>query len=372
MTPILHVAWKEYRLLRSLWLTFFALAMLLQFAALMSVTRSYATSQEFVTFLFAMTVWLPAFYALGCGATMFAAEKDDGTYEWLRVLPIDGLRVFAGKLLFAVPSTALLFVAVVLITRSFGRGVMPLDETARQLWGAWGVAALEALAWGALISLISRRPLLSAVIAAAVGSTVTHLIVAMYVSNFWLLEAYTSALPVRLFIVAIVFAVDLILARGWLANPRPVRVVPQRQRTWTRDRSGERTTAALGSRWRRILRLCWQDWRQSRRAVVAYFAIGALAGVAVGRVFVYGTSAWSGLSFATGLFSAVLCALLGAMVYRGDHEEDRYRFLAEHAVSPRDVWWARQLYWGTVALTCGACCFLAAFAWNSAFASRSS
>ncbi len=306
MTPIWHVAWKEYRLLRSLWLTFFALAMLLQITALLSVSRSYASSQEFVTFLFAMTVWLPAFYALGCGATMFAAEKDDGTYEWLRVLPIDGLRVFAGKLLFAVPSTALLFVAVVLITRSFGRGVLPLDETMRQLWGAWGVAALEALAWGALISLISRRPLLSAVIAAAVGSSVTHMIVAMYVDKFWRLESYTVALPARLVIVAVVFAVDLMLARGWLANPRPARVAPQRQRNWTRNRAGERTTAALGPRWRRILRLCWQDWRQSRRAVAGYGVIAVIGGFAVGRFLVFGLSARSAPLLAAASLSAFL------------------------------------------------------------------
>ncbi|MDZ4781732.1 MAG: ABC transporter permease [Planctomycetia bacterium] len=367
MTPIWHVAWKEYRLLRSLWLTFFALAMLLQVTALMSVSRSYASSREFVTVLFALTVWLPAFYALGCGATMFAAEKDDGTYEWLRVLPIDGLRVFAGKLLFAVPSTGLLFLAVVLITRSFGRGVMPPDEITRQLCGAWGVAALEALAWGALISLISRRPLLSAVIAAAVGSTVTHMIVASFVDKFWTLEAYTSALPARLVIVAVVFAVDLILARGWLANPRPARVRSQPIQNVVRRSS----TTGLGPRWRRILRLCWQDWRQSRRAVAGYCVVAVIAGFVVGRFLIFGLSVGSAAMLAAASLSAFLCTLVGATTFRGDHEDSHYRFLAEHAISPRDVWWARELFWGTVALICGLACILAVFAWNTSLGTHS-
>ena len=65
------------------------------------------------TFSFALI--FPALYAVACGATMFAAEKEDGTYEFLRSLPVTAWRLLTGKLAFAVASTALL-ICVLLLT----------------------------------------------------------------------------------------------------------------------------------------------------------------------------------------------------------------------------------------------------------------
>ncbi len=364
MTAIWHVAWKEYRLLRGLWIAMVAIALMLQMVVMVAVDRADISPRDFATDMFALTIWLPAFYALGCGATMFAAEKDDGTFELLRTLPVNGLRVLAGKLLYALPSTALLFAALFLLTRAFNRGVWPQEDTLRLLWGAWLVAALEALAWGIFVSLLSKRPLQSAVIAAALGSTVTHLVVDVYVNKFWELESYTAALPWRLAVVGVVFLVDVLLARGWLANERVVKRAMPRNWSWIRERTDALSERAPRTRWVRLKRLWWQESRQSWRAVTVCIAIASVAGSLTYQFPTSRQSTLPGALLAAALLSAFLCALLGAMTFRGDHEERRYRFLAELAVPPGNIWWARELFWGAAALLCGAICVVSALSWN--------
>ena len=78
-----RLLWKEYRALRAFWLAMAALAVLLQLVLLVSPNVN-----EMVPWIFACALAAPALYALACGATMFAAEHEDSTFEFLRGLPL--------------------------------------------------------------------------------------------------------------------------------------------------------------------------------------------------------------------------------------------------------------------------------------------
>ena len=51
--------------------------------------------------LYLIALAFPALYALGCGATLFAGEREAGTYEFQRSLPVRAWAVFVGKIVLA-------------------------------------------------------------------------------------------------------------------------------------------------------------------------------------------------------------------------------------------------------------------------------
>ena len=98
-----------------------------------------------------------ALYALGNGATMFATEREEETYDLLRVLPVTDGQVVLGKLAFSV--TSVIAIAVVLLTSAWvlAGGRVPAPVSHRQLWAIFGLGALELLVWGIFFSLLTRR-----------------------------------------------------------------------------------------------------------------------------------------------------------------------------------------------------------------------
>ena len=73
--------------------------------------------------LFGVAMGMPAFYALGCGATMFAGEHETGTFDFQRGMPVSAKRFFWSNILFGALSTAamiaVLFVAALCFCRIF-------------------------------------------------------------------------------------------------------------------------------------------------------------------------------------------------------------------------------------------------------------
>ena len=226
--------WKEYRVMRAFWISMAVVALLAQLSliAFPGLTHSAAAW----TFSFALI--FPALYAVACGATMFAAEKEDGTYEFLRSLPVTAWRLLTGKLTFAVASTVLL-IAVLLFTGDtlmHGRSVDSDTET--RIFGLLGLAAIEGLAWGVFFSLILRHPLQAAILAIAATSLCVHVIVwtlAPRWSQMNNLAPYGTVIPYRVGIAVLVLFVDMLLLPRWLAMPRS----PDRRwfRSITRDQA---------------------------------------------------------------------------------------------------------------------------------------
>jgi ABC-type transport system involved in multi-copper enzyme maturation permease subunit len=93
-------------------------------------------------FLFAASLGLAAFYALGSGATLFAAEREAETYEFLRWLPAKPLAVFAGKVLFALASTAALFLVAWTVPLVLA-GKLPDRLSHEEIWAVFGLGGIE-------------------------------------------------------------------------------------------------------------------------------------------------------------------------------------------------------------------------------------
>ena len=96
------------------------------------------TEAERIQVMFAVALVFAAFYAMGSGATLFAAEREAETYEFLRALPVTPLKVFAGKVAFALASTAALFGAGV----DTGAGIGP--QTSRSAFSPADLGDLRA------------------------------------------------------------------------------------------------------------------------------------------------------------------------------------------------------------------------------------
>ena len=78
-----RVFWKEYRLQRPLWIAMAVLTTLL----LLLVDGMVPNPKDRSGMLFGIATTLPAFYCLGCGATLFAGEHEAGTFEFQQSLP---------------------------------------------------------------------------------------------------------------------------------------------------------------------------------------------------------------------------------------------------------------------------------------------
>src|SRR5262245_51914345 len=101
-----RIVWKEYRAQRGLWLAALGAALMMQLGLWLFV--GYGDAVYGVAFV------LPAFFALGSAAVLFAAEREERTADFLRVLPSPPGAVLAGKLLFVLASTIALPVPLLL------------------------------------------------------------------------------------------------------------------------------------------------------------------------------------------------------------------------------------------------------------------
>ena len=127
-----RLVWKEYRLQRALWIAMALLTAILLF--LFHVVR--AERDRAVRWQLSAGLALPALYCLGCGATLFAGEREAGTYEFQRSLPVGAGTVFAAKFLFALVSAAVMFglVGVALALLYPGSAVDPSEYPSATPW----------------------------------------------------------------------------------------------------------------------------------------------------------------------------------------------------------------------------------------------
>jgi ABC-type transport system involved in multi-copper enzyme maturation permease subunit len=349
LSSLWRVVWKEYRMLRGLWLAVAAMGFAVQIAVVLLSARNVDQAGA----LFATALAASVLYAAGAAATSFAVEHEDETHSFLASLPATWWSAFAGKLLVSASSAALLATVLTAVGWILDRD-QPLGGRAPAVvLGMLGVAVVEALAWGTLFSLIVKRPLAAALLTLIVGAVAINIAVSAgsnYAVASTVPRAYLEAMPLRLAIVGALFALSGIIARRWLmANAQLV----QRQRVSISSLAAPAlgklrfATLAPGRAQRRnmLARLLWQTWRESWRLLLLpvgiagflFVAIAALVGVS-GQGVQLGTIVLVG----TLLF---LPTLYGALVFSADQRRGGYRFLAEHAAGPRWVWLARHIVW---------------------------
>ena len=376
MNPLTHhsifwrLMWKEYRVQRAFWISLAVLAVLLMLLACASV--SYR--DERVRWQFDIALVLPALFALGCGAMLFAAEREDGTYDYQRSLPIRPAQLLLSKSVFALLSTFLMFVATWLAAAILGslNGLI-LGDALGNLW-AWAIQgrlpgpgshyapgavsvffALELFLWATLFSLLLRRPLTAAIVAVpAAAVTVEMMTWAVHSPDYF--ARYVTILPLRAMVAAALGLVDAGLCLRWLGEqgPTPARGGLAEASSETRPLPLRTSSGAQV-----VARLIWENWRQSRGLLLALVALTVPLILVCVKCALYlraGESIETILPPQVDGLIAVLLALasfplVGAITFYGDQRGHSYQFLADRGVQPRLVWLGRQaLAWLATAL----------------------
>jgi hypothetical protein len=341
--------WKEYRVMRAFWISMACLAVVAQLA----FAKFPGLTHDPAAWTFSLALIFPALYAVACGATMFAVEKEEGTYEFLRSLPVTAWRILTGKLAFAIVSTLLLLAALWFVSARVSRPFSINAELRWQLLEDFGLAAIEGLAWGMLFSLILRRPLQAAVLAIAAGSAAVHVVLWRTYpyageGHVFDLGRYVAAVPYRAAIAAGVLFADGLLVRGWLQAEKSTtrRFFQRRPRPSSSAMSTAEALLLPLNRSVVLWRLIWQTWRQSRWTMAAVAGPGTLAAL-FAIAAISALSPWPLLRGDVPLYAAIAVApsLMGACVFLADNERRSVRFLADHAVGPRQIWFARELTW---------------------------
>ncbi len=364
-TAFRRLIWKEYRLQRALWI-----AMALLNAMLLFLFHVFAlNSTERFYWQFSIGLALPAFYCLGCGATLFAGEREEGTYEFQRSLPVGAKTVFAAKFTFAFVSAAAMFALVGLALMFLHPGVVvnPVEIMHRYavaLAKRMPLLGLEMLLWATFFSLLLRRVLVAAVLGVAVASI--HFYFARgWFSHFWGKDLWVA--PELVVLTSAVALADLWLGINWFREKRERRgrfaqpILGVGASAWSDHffRPGRLTT---------ISRLVWQHWRQTSR--LAMILVGAtmlpLVVICIGRLVMLEppTNFWqyqtnganyhftsTPISFFFGIVPAFVgVSLLGLIAFHPDQWGRGYRFLADRGAPPKYVWLSRQLIcWASVA-----------------------
>jgi hypothetical protein len=347
-----HLLWKEYRAIRAFWLALVMLSLGMQ--ALVLATSSDANWG--LLFVYNVALATPAFFAVGSAGTAFALEKEEGTFDWLQASPTTGGQVLMSKLGLTALATVVMFALLWPLAMWLNGGRLPQADALPGMLGLWPLAALEGLAWGALFSLRSTRPLPAIVLALFATSTIVHLLSYAFVQptqREFRFEPYLSAVPLRLLIVGLILAADVYLGRQWLASSEPRlrrQSRPNRRNNSTLAAESTDSGSLLSANARQLDRgmmlahLAWQHMRQSWRLMLLLPAIQLAA-----TWLVHAGAAFDYNNFVAILPIAGVAALMGAAVFQPDQERRNYRFFVEHNVPPRYVWFTRVVPWLAVA-----------------------
>lgn len=356
---IARLCWKEYRTLRA-----FGIAMGVALVGIHGLLfLLMANASDRMSALFTTALVLPVFYSLGCGATLFATEKEAETYSFLRALPVAAWKVCLGKAAFAAVSVPLYFglswLSFALFTGGKAVQAPGLDYGMIPTVGVLGAA--ELFVWAAFFSLVLARPLWAAILGVTVASTVIY--TAGAISDARASLAPYGAFPeIRIAMVVLVAAVDAILAARWFATPAGL----WRQRAETMAKEGLAAEESVRidqgvSRWTVMGRLLWQAWRQSGRTMLLLVLMTVPGWVfAVGKWLgsLHPSSYWGimleDLVGGTGiLFWVAVPAVAGANVFRIDQLHPGVGFLTQRGATAGTVWWSRQLVWLLFAVPLG-------------------
>ena len=350
-----HIFWKEYRQMRGFWLSVLAMTVVMQLIVF-AVSFGSRTLEP----VYGLSICFAALYALGSGATMFALEHENETYEFLRSLPTRALPTFFGKVAFTVVSAPLLLAA----TLGFAALLCAFaDEPVRVEWGlllAWSIGSLVLFLWATLFSLFMhhavRAALFGGVAAALSMAAVSGLLQGLSVSG---IESLAIALAG---IVTLVAAVDVWLGTRWYreATTRSSADDLERRREEFAKSFGAYEIETVASKGSMFAHLLWLQWRQSRGMIFGLTVLAAWFTLALiwigtfdgsvhravrgsGWQYLYNVaSVFFGCGYLAGWF---VIPAAGASVFAGDQKRSQFRFLADRGLSPKLVWWSRHPVW---------------------------
>ncbi|MCH7989670.1 MAG: ABC transporter permease, partial [Planctomycetes bacterium] len=329
-TMLQRLFWKEYRTQRGFWLGVAGMGLVLQLIVLMVTGEIEIRTST----LFYISFVMPVFYALGSTAMTFAAEREEGTWNRLRILAASPGRLFLAKFGFSVVSTLMMAAVLVLLSWGMADGRIPGFRPGMIDTRPWMLAAGEFLVWGTFISLLTRR-----VLSAVFLTPVCALSFAAIASS-----GYEQFGTIRLSMMAFLLLASIGLSRRWLKRETLGWPVP-----WSislrRKQADFLTAVETGSPQKRLFqRLTWQERRQACANCFVFLVIG---------LPLVAASYWSYYALRVD-FAAIVISLVpllcGVWVFRGEQEGKRFRYLSECGVTPQTVWLSKQRVWMTATI----------------------
>ncbi|MFO0905165.1 MAG: hypothetical protein U0939_19315 [Pirellulales bacterium] len=340
--------WKEYRSQLHAWLAILIMAPLSQLGLyLLSFTMNDPPSLDSYLFI---SLAAAGMFMLGSGATLFATEKETGTFDFLRRLPTSPTQVFAAKLLLALflglaLGAILSLASQLLIVQGRQEGSF------LHYLAAASVTSLELFAWSVGFSLLIRHPLWAAVLGVLVPSALLGFVYpAIFNSDrvYDFLGTHLSYLAPRFLVALAVLAVDAWLVPYWF-HDRPLNLPLLRSVSNWRSRRDDAAMAQTAGRPASgpFVAHVWLSLRQARW-VAAGLALSMLALLLYSRTSISPNS----LSLAISLWSFGAAISAGFATFGFDAFASQYRFLADQGIDARTLWTTRQLLWGGLYLTC--------------------
>ena len=347
--PFHRMFWKEYRVHRALWFSCLLIGVVCQitvgFMALHPDIRS--------EFLLAAASFFPVMYAVGCGALLFASEREERTADWLVSLSIPPAPSLTAKFAFAVVSVVGLQSVLALFSLVLLGGASA--ENLRTLFLPF---ALVVLIWSSLGSLLSRRVLMSVPLTFLLG-LVSHLLL-LYVLLSWHQQSFQMNAPVVFIAVGMLsfcaLVVDIWLGLRWCQGQyfdgsSLDNVNFRLTDIWQSWSNSGTTTSRLTTRvepeqawYRTWQRLVWQERnRESLHWVI--LATGVILGF-FAAINGPNYQSWPEIAALLLIGLAALTPFsMGVLGFRSDANRSQSRFLAFRGISPASVWMAKQAVW---------------------------
>ena len=349
--PFGRIFWKEYRVHRGLWLSCFLIGCLFQILLWWSILDPTARADT----LPGGAVYFSVMYAVGCGALLFAGEREDRTSEWLLSLAVPPGPTLGAKFGFAVISTLALQLFLALLS------LVLLQGTPYSLANLFVPFALTVLVWSALGSLFSQRVMTSIPVMAFL-CLFPHLAL-LFCFGRMLGQNGRSDAEVWVGVVVLsccAFGLDCWIGWRWcqgkyLAGGQLQNFYAGVRRKWghldlrTTVTSRIPVCAEYEQSWRRTWqRLIWQERHRNSFHRLILISGGLLAlFLSIGGLVLRNPTDRNALTL---LFLGLMIPIplvMGIMGFRSDASFHQLRFLAHRGVSPGSVWLAKHAVWLT-------------------------
>lgn len=322
--------WKEARLYWPVWLVLILVAAGVQWVLEANLERSPLRRS---TLTQAALGW-GVLYALVAGAAAFAGERENRTLLFLDILPVGRRTLWLGKTSFALTSTLVLALVLVLVAGLGTESRFELNGRERIALG-FGVLLVEAVAWGLFWSAALENALLAGTLAIACLVMISGVAARGFDQE---LRGLLASLPVRLPLV-----LGLVTLSGYLVTRRPrahrivraLRIAPAREdRPWR------------SSSWPVIQRLIWQTYHEARATWLTLVLISIVGPLLIAAGMGHRDVA---PAMAVGL-SSLTSLVAGVSVFAPEGRGRTFRFYLHHGVRPGTVWTVKVLVWASALL----------------------
>lgn len=324
-SPFGRLVWKEWRSVRG-----FAIALLVFGLGLLWISyggpeRGFNQQAEFIIPM------IPIIALMGIVATTFAAEHEHNTAFFQRSLPASQTTVVTSKLLVGLAISVFLALIMLTVARVSDRHALESLKPGETI-----LAACELLAWGTLVSLLSRRALVALVVSSLIAVGVAYLVQWVISPNLWDTEdpriLYVPL--VRWAIVILVSLTAVAVGSAWF-NDRSSEITGHITRWKATNASAvaSRSSTADTGTLSRLGRLAWCQVKSD-----VWMWTGLLILLVVLLVQFCGYRRTSGEE---ALMILIVATVLGC-VATSKNESERH-FLSMQDVSPSMIWFSSLL-----------------------------